>query len=144
MGAGASVPDDLPGGPMDAAAARAYFGDSFDAARFEAMAGGAAGSITPEQVRGLFLPPSSTSTSTSTSTTPLLLPNGAPMRSSSSSSGNASENFLAHSHRRRRRGAAELMKQWELPLDELEFDRTKPLFQGGQADIYRGACERGY
>ena len=42
---------------------------------------------------------------------------------------------------RRRRDAAELMKQWELPSDELEFDRTKPLFQGGQADVYRGESD---
>ena len=43
--------------------------------------------------------------------------------------------------RRLRRDAAELMKQWELQSDELEFDRTKPLFQGGQADVYRGESD---
>ena len=52
MGAGASVPD----GPMDEAAARAFFGDEFSAEQFEEMADPSTGTITAEQVRNLLAP----------------------------------------------------------------------------------------
>ena len=52
MGAGASVPD----GPMDEAAARAFFGDEFSAEQFEEMADPSTGTITAEQVQNLLAP----------------------------------------------------------------------------------------
>ena len=122
MGAGASVPDDMPEGPMDKATAQSYFGDRYDDAQFEALADNATGTITSDKVRSLFGQQ----------------PEGAAM------SMNSNDYFKpsgSQQRSRRRRDAAELMKQWELLSDELEFDRTKPLFQGGQADVYRGESD---
>ena len=122
MGVGASVPDDMPEGPMDKATAQSYFGDRYDDAQFEALADNATGTITSDKVRSLFGQQ----------------PEGAAM------SMNSNDDFKpsgSQQRSRRRRDAAELMKQWELLSDELEFDRTKPLFQGGQADVYRGESD---
>ena len=121
MGAGASVPDDMPEGPMDKATARSYFGDRYDDAQFEALADNATGTITSDKVRSLFGQQ----------------PEGAAM------SMNSNDDFKPSGkrQRQRRRDAAELMKQWELSSNELEFDRTRPPLQGGQADVYRGESE---
>ena len=42
----------------------------------------------------------------------------------------------------RHRGAAELMRAWEIPPEDIHYDHTaRPIATGGQADVYRGTWQ---